>query len=1748
MKNRISKSLLAAAVLSTIVISSAVNADDWTQGMLITGDKTISSDSNFSNYHGVNQGVLVNWGTGTVTVTGDSTALFENNTGASDAGGALYNAYGGTVIIDAVSEFTGNNANRGGAVWNNGNLRFEEKAIFDGNSALTTSVSNDYAGGAIINSKFNNESGSGDLAFNKGVVFSNNHAIQGGAIKQGGNLTVTGDAVFQNNTADLNGGAVLSAAGWGEGVRKDSYDSITASGNIAGQNGGAFYIGDADGVLQITESGVFQNNQAKTGSGGAIYNVGVINAQNVSFGELVKDAKGNIIGAQNGNKAASQGGAIMNASGADTTLSGSVIFAGNNANQGGAISNIDASFNVTGDNSLFVGNTAVNAGAISNVSTAGNKAELVIGNGALFKDNSSTAYAGAILNQNSNMSIGSNAKFINNSSGSDNGGNSGGAIAIDSNSANDTPSYVTIGNGALFQDNNSTKSAGAVYLYESGGEVSLSIGNNSQFKNNTATVNGGAIAVYGASGTTAAGDKGVSIGEGALFEGNSATGGSGGAIYAADFGGHSTDIIVNGNTEFKNNTSSDKGGAIYNASQNFVLDTTEGSITFTDNKANEVANDIFAAENSTSTITGTNSVSIGSGLVSESNSIVNIKDTSSMVIEETAIADIGGQLTSDTGAYLENKGTVNISGQSSANLLNENILNVSGTVTGDIENHGDLFIEDGGSLIANVIQDEADSNISVAAGGIFGTNETLQAGSLTVADGGKIDGVVNVTEAVEVNVGSAIFDATGLVVGGEASNGHIAGAFNLKDTNVTMLDALTSDLTISGTSQLLPSTQGSPALIGDGSSANTLTLSNGSISAAGGNGFEVTNSATLKLSPDAGNSMTLNENVSGNGLVLVDEKITKVDNPDFDPDLPEGPDNQKLIDKPWGVGTVNVTSDNSNFVGEFIQKMGTVIAQAGSKFFGGTTNTVQGGTLVLQNGADITSNIDVIANPSNTNQYGTVNIYNKIDGVVGEDGINRISADSIANGYDSVIGYINSDDTTVDVNISAGGLGLFNGTRVEGDLTLYKGSGVRDLTFGNGSGSEADKITLNESTKLTYTDGAYIKDNSAIEIGSNASLNFANNSTNIDYKPSISSTDDTAVINKTGAGTTNISSSLENYHGSVNVYNGALNLVTPEDKYLSSVTIDGGSMDVAGNLAIENQAATDGKLVVNNGVLTVEKAIETNDSVMITGSNLSVGDYLSVGEDSSFVDSFVNIATDFNSIDNVTIDNTQLVVGGESYLGNVAIKGDKSNVTLNKDSQIASLTMTDNSVLNNRGNINLVGDFTMGTVGSSSSQTINMQSGAINTIVADNVILNSASNILFDVDPRTSTTDQIISNNPITGTGSLLIGGINFTTSPIDRNVTFDISNLLTDPTGGNPDKVVLPDGGVVANTAMGQYQITASGAGNPILNASLLNLNPQMYRGQVATLATWQNQLVVNNMLFDHMNVLTNQLMNESKTANLRAAAYPQFAPYQYSVKDGSLWYKAYGNFERLSMTKGLSVGNNAYGSLIGADFPQISLKRGWNLIPTAYIAYNGAHQTFNGVSMYQNGAQLGFMGTAYKGDFITSLLAYGGGYANDMTVRGEYGSGSDTTGNWFAGVASKTAYNFHLPCDFIFQPTFMAAYNAFGSQNWGSNFGAMSMSSGMFNGINVAPGFNLIWQKKTFSLYATAQMVYNIMGGVDGQAGNIDLGYVRMRHSYFEYGLGVMKKFKDTFNGYLQFTIRNGGRTGIGFQGGLQWKLGKD
>ena len=344
--------------------------------------------------------------------------------------------------------------------------------------------------------------------------------------------------------------------------------------------------------------------------------------------------------------------------------------------------------------------------------------------------------------------------------------------------------------------------------------------------------------------------------------------------------------------------------------------------------------------------------------------------------------------------------------------------------------------------------------------------------------------------------------------------------------------------------------------------------------------------------------------------------------------------------------------------------------------------------------------------------------------------------------------------------------------------------------------------------------------------------------------------------------------------------------------------------------------------------------------------------------------------------------------------------------------------------------------------------------------------------------------------------------------------------------------------------TPIGWYGLTSTGAGN--YSFDLKRFNPAVFRGQVSKMAQYQNQLAIDDMLFNHTMLDQGFKGNDyiASNPNRYASANDLYAPYyQYSRKDGGLWVKMYGTFEKLNMNHGLHVGNNSYGTIVGADFGLKDLRHGWQFMPTAYIAYNGAHQYWDGNGAYQNGAQLGAMGTWYKDNFMIGALAFGGVYNNDMSTP----RGSDDTFNYFAGGSVKAAYNWRFAKDWSLQPNLLVAYSFFGQENWHTNFGQMGMMSGMLNGVNVAPGLNLIWEKETFSTYATIQYMYNVNQSVGGKAGNVYLPHVHMDRGYLQYGIGVNKTFTDRFSGYFQTVIRNVGRTGIGLQLGFNWQLGK-
>lgn len=237
-------------------------------------------DSTFSYNNAVVDG-------GAIYVTGEGSELtvsgstFLNNS-AGDIGGAIRSD--GSVTINLESDFRFNSSGEGGAVTAWDGLLSISDSNFTENSALT------YWGGAVsaydvtvTGSTFTGNTASSEggaihsfhsLDVSGGSVFENNEAAIGGALalygyqdeELSGYLNVS-DSIFENNSAEILGGAIFSASGFYS--KFGEFDSTVRNSvfllNVAGYIGGAIFDESSPLVLNST----FAGNHSLD-SGGAI--------------------------------------------------------------------------------------------------------------------------------------------------------------------------------------------------------------------------------------------------------------------------------------------------------------------------------------------------------------------------------------------------------------------------------------------------------------------------------------------------------------------------------------------------------------------------------------------------------------------------------------------------------------------------------------------------------------------------------------------------------------------------------------------------------------------------------------------------------------------------------------------------------------------------------------------------------------------------------------------------------------------------------------------------------------------------------------------------------------------------------------------------------------------------------------------------------------------------------------------------------------------------------------------------------------------------------------------------------------------------------------------------------------------------------------------------------------------------------------------------------------------------------------
>ena len=1214
-------------------------------------------------------------------------------------------------------------------------------------------------------------------------------------------------------------------------------------------------------------------------------------------------------------------------------------------------------------------------------------------------------------------------------------------------------------------------------------------------------------------------------------------------------------LIDAGNVSINGSTLAFKNGVTTNAAAVTMVGISGGTLTIGNDESSNPSGLTLLAGSSiaignTVNINSGNNLNVAAGTATLS-STANWAGT--IGVSGTGILNLDGFNTSGAGtngAYSQTAGSLNLTDGSTLKLeTGSNITGGTVTLDGTPGKVGNNILVTGGEIQAgaNVILNMGNTITLTGALPSPSSELTFNAGDLwagsVVNDGVgnlTLDGFTNnplsgtLTQTGSVGVGGEVSLTSGsyltLGSGSVVSSGYITtlGGGNTVEVAGGALSSPTNGLNVyisqgdtfkvsSGTVSLdnLRTTWLGDFILSGGD----LTLSGFSHNTASG-GYTQTG-GTLNLTGDSdltlasGNSISNTSGVStvnigvgnstGNTLTLADASITGTT---------------------VNIGTTTAGSINNSLT---VSGTGNIDESATIELNSNNDLNINGGTVTLNQGgtqgADTLAGvIDMTAGTLNADSITTYGTFNYSGGsvIIGSDTAPRLLNDVHLLGVHNLTGgdielrksgklTLDAADTWNGTNIAnKGGAFTLNGvpshnTATEGKYSQTAGT----TTLQNGS-----VLTTNLDTAGNSLSGGnvVISDTSKLNLSTTAGATVG---------ASLSG-DSTAEINKSGAGTLLLTGSNSGYNGTLNVNAGEVDFNAASgarDSYISGTT----NLAAGSSLKIN----TNGSYVTSSsnnidGTGTVEKT-GAGEYKIYAGSNGTFDYTLSVNQGTMSIETGALTTANFNSPVSATSSILRISAADTSF---------NEGLTLSH----GYLSILNGGFIATSPN----GLLPALTVGS----TVNTMNGVIasNTIAGDlNIGASGIANFLIDISPSKGTSDKYIISGDITTTNPTgMINISNFRileSSSIINNVNLKIFDQTA---GGGTIAAGVSFGAIegIIKSHHSLYTLSSLGGGEYMLNRE--GYNPEAFRGQVATEAAYANQLTTNNMLFDHIGLISQQLLSEEKP-NVYANENPLFAPYQYSKKDGGLWYKAYGNLERLQLSQDINTQNNMWGSMVGADFPIVELKKGWKLLPTAYVGYTGAYQTYSGVNMYQNGGQGGIMGTFYKGDFITSLLANVGGYANDMNVNGA----KDATGNWFAGIASKSAYNIKLPKDFILQPNMLFSYNAFGGQNWSSDSGSASMTTNMMNGLNLAPGLNLILNKKTWSVYATTQLMCNLMNGTSGTVGDVNLPTVKMASTYFQYGVGVTKRIKDRVSAYGQIVMSNGVRTGVGFQGGLQWKF---
>ena len=593
-----------------------------------------------------------------------------------------------------------------------------------------------------------------------------------------------------------------------------------------------------------------------------------------------------------------------------------------------------------------------------------------------------------------------------------------------------------------------------------------------------------------------------------------------------------------------------------------------------------------------------------------------------------------------------------------------------------------------------------------------------------------------------------------------------------------------------------------------------------------------------------------------------------------------------------------------------------------------------------------------------------------------------------------------------------------------------------------------------------------------------------------------------------------------------------------------SIILSGSNISNAGTISNNNKLELAGDGIKNSGLINGSGTTEISGKVQNTGT---ISQNIQIDESGELTSKAENIKNDI-------LNNGEYNVSGGTISNTITGAG---NLNLSNNTVISS-TITGNNINLNNGILSFSqGADITGANLVANGGSVNLQNSIIENTNLGNLVLNSDLNLAIDGSFAEHKLDTI-SVNSFTNNGGHSINISNIILSSPTEDISFSIS-----PLGTGMDSTVQTalagaiqyTGGDIVYSPIYKYSAkydpdTALMNFNRVSGGGYNSYNPGVFAGAVASqLGGYLTQLNSYDEAFRNMDMYMLMTKEQRQAMKLRnkyssTSSNIVYDPTinQYENKAG--WFRPYATFEKVDLKGGPTVSNVSYGSFFGAESEMMDLGHGWDGIWGVYGGYNGSHQAYDGIGIYQNGGTLGVIGMAYKGNFFTGLTVNAG--ANSGEASTMYGQDNFTM--LMSGVASKSGYNWELAKGkFIIQPNFLMSYSYVNTFNYKDAQG-VSISSDPLHAIQIEPGIKLIGNLKNgWQPYMSVSMVWNIMDKTEFQANNVALPELSIK-PFVKYGVGVRKSWGERFTGFFQTYFTNGGRNGVGLQLGLRWMLGKN